>query len=207
MKSAMTHGTPTATLHAAGLVAAMLLPGPAAAHLVDTGLGPVYDGISHVLLSADDLLPVLGLALLAGLNGQLTGRRALFAIALAWLCGGLLGYLSGPAAVPGLATTFSLLIIGTLVALDRRLTPMTVVALAAALGLVHGWFNGAGIAAAERSVLALAGITGTIFVLVALLAAFVVQLKAPWTRIAVRAGGSWIAAVGVLMLGWGLRPA
>jgi hydrogenase/urease accessory protein HupE len=53
-------------------------PVPAEAHLVTTGLGPVYDGISHVLLSPDDLLPVLVLGLLAGLNGPVAGRRALF---------------------------------------------------------------------------------------------------------------------------------
>jgi len=33
----------------------------------------------------------------------------------------------------------------------------------------------------------------------------VVSLRRPWTRIAVRVTGSWLAAVGLLMLGWGLR--
>ena len=32
--------------------------------------------------------------------------------------------------------------------------------------------------------------------------AFVVQLRAHWARIAVRVAGSWIAASGLLMLGW-----
>ena len=40
---------------------------------------------------------------------------------------------------------------------------------------------------------------------VALLAALVVSLKAPWTRIAVRVAGSWIVAIGMFMLGWGFR--
>ena len=31
---------------------------PAHAHLVNTGLGPFYDGISHLLLSPEDLIPV-----------------------------------------------------------------------------------------------------------------------------------------------------
>jgi hypothetical protein len=45
----------------------------------------------------------------------------------------------------------------------------------------------------------------TVFVLVALGAALVVSLRAAWARIAVRAAGSWMAAVGLLMVGWALR--
>lgn len=33
------------------------------------------------------------------------------------------------------------------------------------------------------------------------------SLHRPWTQIAVRVTGSWFAAVGLLMLGWGLRGA
>jgi hypothetical protein len=32
----------------------------------------------------------------------------------------------------------------------------------------------------------------------------VVSLRMPWTRIAVRVTGSWIAATGLLLLGWTL---
>ena len=74
-----------------------------------------------------------------------------------------------------------------------------------ALGLLHGFLNGAGIATAGREALALAGIVTAIFVLVALVAALVVSLRAPWARIVVRVAGSWIAAIGLLMLGWSLR--
>jgi len=33
----------------------------------------------------------------------------------------------------------------------------------------------------------------------------VVSLRKPWTLVTVRVAGSWIAAVGLLMLGWELR--
>jgi urease accessory protein len=39
---------------------------PAEAHLVTTGLGPIYDGVSHVFLSPEDLVPAVVLALLGG---------------------------------------------------------------------------------------------------------------------------------------------
>ena len=47
----------------------------------------------------------------------------------------------------------------------------------------------------------------TLFVLVALAAGLVVALRTPWTRIAVRVAGSWIAAIGLLLLGWSFRAA
>ena len=55
-------------------------PLPAEAHLNSTGMGPFYDGVMHFLMSPEDLVPVLALALLAGLRGASYGRRALFVL-------------------------------------------------------------------------------------------------------------------------------
>ena len=189
-------------------VAALVgLPAPAHAHLVTTGLGPLYDGISHLLLSPDDLLPVLAMALLAGLNGKATGRHALFVLPVAWAAGGLAGFAARTPLLPGATAALSFLALGALTAADRRLPPAVVTGLAVTIGLLHGWRNGAGMASAGQEALGLAGIVAAVFVLVALVAAFVVWLRAPWTRIVVRVAGSWIAAIGLLMLGWSLRGA
>jgi hydrogenase/urease accessory protein HupE len=187
--------------------AMLLLPPIAHAHLTDTGLGPIYDGIAHLLLSFDDLLPVVALALLAGLNGARAGRLVLFILPVAWLSGGVAGALAAGAAPPAIVTSLSLLALGVLTAASAQLRPALVVLLAVALGLIHGWLNGAAIVAAGREASGLIGIAGTIFVVVALGSALVVSLRKPWTRIAVRVTGSWIAAVGLLVLGWGLRGA
>jgi hydrogenase/urease accessory protein HupE len=188
-----------------GAVAVALLPSRAEAHLATTGLGPVYDGISHLLQSPDDLVPVIAMAFLAGLSGPVAGRRALFALPVAWIFGGWAGFGNGTVVVPGALTAISFLVIGGLTAADRRLTPGTVTGLATALGLLHGWLNGAGIAMAGREALALVGIGGAVFVLVALGAALVVSLRTGWQRIVVRVAGSWVAAIGLLLLGWRLR--
>ena len=184
----------------------VLLPTAAEAHLVTTGLGPIYDGISHVALSPDDLVPALIMALLAGLNGATAGRRVLFALTAAWLLGGIAGFLVGQRVVPAAAPTASFLVLGALTAADRRLSPATVSTFAVVVGLLHGWLNGVGIVDARRDALALAGIASAIFVLVAIAAAFAVSLRAAWVRVAVRVIGSWVAAIGLLMLGWALRP-
>jgi hydrogenase/urease accessory protein HupE len=115
------------------------------------------------------------------------------------------GYLHGAVVLPLGVTAASFLILGVLTAADRRLPTAAVTALAALLGLLHGWINGAGIAVAGREVSGLIGIGAAIFVLVAIGSALVVTLRRPWTRIAVRVAGSWIAAIGLLLLGWALR--
>jgi hydrogenase/urease accessory protein HupE len=187
------------------LVAALLQPTVAHAHLVNTGLGPFYDGLSHFALTPEDVLPALALALLAGLRGARAGRLALFALPGAWLAGGFAGLAfptTGPTAV---LTTASFLLLGGLVATDARLRPAWVAAIAVALGLVHGYYNGSAMAAAKLGALGLFGIVSAVFVCVALAAALVVTLRAPWARIAVRVAGSWIAAAGLLLLGWSLR--
>jgi len=75
----------------AALFATVLCPLRVEAHLNSTGLGPVYDGLAHFLLSPEDLVPVLALALFAGLRGAAYGRRALFVLPGAWLLGGFVG--------------------------------------------------------------------------------------------------------------------
>jgi len=185
-------------------LAAALLPAPAEAHLVTTGLGPVYDGIGHLLMSPDDLIPALALALYAGLRGPRAGRFALFLLPAAWLAGGLVG-LMAHARVTFPVATVSFLTLGALVAADLPLPAPAIGTLAAALGLAHGFVNGAALAGVGSGARGLVGIVAALFVVVALASAFVVALERPWKRIAVRVAGSWIAAVGLLLLGWSLR--
>jgi len=178
-----------------------LVPGEAGAHLVTTGLGPFYDGISHFALTPEDLLPVLAFALFAGLSGPSAGRAVLFVLPVAWLSGGLLGLSRSTELLMPALTAATLLVLGALVALDRRLPMVVVAGLAAALGLFHGYLNGT----AKLGALGLSGVAATLFVVVALVAAYVVSLRAPWSRIAVRVAGSWLVAISILMLGWAFR--
>jgi hydrogenase/urease accessory protein HupE len=189
--------TPTAAL--------LLLPATSHAHLVNTGLGPFYDGVSHFALTPEDLLPALALALLAGQGGSRAGRHTFFALPIAWGLGGLLGLARPTLSDAPALTTLSLLAFGGLVAADARLRPEWVTGLAAVFGLVHGYLNGSAMAQAKLGALGLLGIVSTLAVTVALAAALVVAIRVPWGRIAVRVAGSWIAAIGLLLLGWSLR--
>lgn len=201
----MKRGDASRLVWVAPFVVAMLLLAPMAeAHLVTTGLGPLYDGISHFLVSFEDLLPVAAMALLAGMNGARAGRRALFLLPSAWVAGGLVGLSASAAPLSGAWVALSAVVLGALVAADRRLPPGLIAALAMVLGVLHGWLNGAGIAAANREGVALLGIGGAVFVVVSLLAGLAASLRSKPSRIAVRVAGSWIGAVGILMAGWQL---
>jgi urease accessory protein len=185
------------------LSAVVLLPADASAHLVTTGMGPVYDGIGHLLLTPEDLVPALALALYAGLRGRVPGKRALFFFPVAWLIGGLIGLAADTMpAFP--VSAFSFILVGILIAADLRLPSSVFTVLAITVGIMHGFFNGIALKAGPAG-LGLLGIMAALFVLVAIVSAFVISLKPPWTRIAVRVAGSWVAAMGLLMIGWFFR--
>jgi urease accessory protein len=179
--------------------------GPADAHLNATGMGPIYDGLMHFLTSPEDLVPALALALLAGLRGTPYGRRAMFTLPMAWLVGSLFGLSAALVNVGTLWASLWFLLLGGLVVADVKLSPRSMTALAALLGLVHGYVNGTGMGLSAPSIVAALVLAAAVFILVVLIAALVVQLRAHWARIAVRVGGSWIAASGLLMLGWSIR--
>jgi hydrogenase/urease accessory protein HupE len=181
---------------------------PASAHIMNTGLGPFYDGLAHLFLTPEDLLPVLALALYAGLRGTRYGRAVLFVLPAAWLLGVLSGRLAGPRHPAPLIPAILTVVLGVLAAADRRLSLPAVVALAILLGLLHGGLGGMELAKSSASVVGnTLGVASAIFVVVAILAALVSSLRAPWARIVVRVAGSWIAAAALFMLGWTLRGA
>ena len=97
------------------------------------------------------------------------------------------------------------LVLDGLVLADAKLSLSAMTALAAPLGLVHGYLNGTGMGQSGFAMVAVLGLTSGVFVLIVLAAALVVQLRAHCARIAVRVAGSWIAASGLFMLGWAMR--
>jgi hydrogenase/urease accessory protein HupE len=179
----------------------------AGAHLMNTGLGPFYDGLAHPFVTPQDLLPVLALSFLAGLRGPAWGRVVLFVLPAAWLGGSLAGRLAASTEVRPAAVAILTIALGALVAADRPMPVAAVAALAVLLGLLNGGMGGLELARARAGALPDLGAACSIFVVVALLAGNVVSLSVHWARVAVRVAGSWIAAIGLLMLGWTFRGA
>jgi urease accessory protein len=188
------------------LLAAVLVPAaPAQAHLMNSGFGPFYDGLAHPLISPEDLLPAVAMTLLAGLGGARHGRCVLVTLPSAWLAGMAAGWAIGLPAAPAWLIAVVTVLVGALVASDLRLPLGVVIALAAGLGALHGYDNGRDLAATTGALVAIAGIACSLLALVSLIAGQVAVLRAQWARLAVRISGSWIAAIGLLMLGWSVR--
>ncbi len=182
-------------------------PSAAHAHLVNSGLGPFYDGALHLLLSPGDLLGLVAAALLAGLRGARAGRLAVMMLPVAWFLSGLVGASLPPAPQLQWLSVLSFVMLGVLVAADLALPPLAVAAIAGAYGVLHGLLDGSALAAVGAGPLALSGIAATVAVVALLVCAAVVPLKAAWARTVVRVGGSWVAALGLLMLGWIVKGA
>jgi hydrogenase/urease accessory protein HupE len=192
----------------AGMLAAAT---PVQAHLMNSGFGPFYDGLAHPLISPEDLLPAVAVTLLAGLGGARFGRFVLATLPAAWLAGMAVGagmaagWAIGLPSAPAWLNAVVTALLGALVASDLRLPLALVIVVAAGLGALHGYDNGRDLANTTGAVLAIVGIACSLFAVVSLVAGQVAVLRAQWTRLAVRISGSWIAAIGLLMLGWSMR--
>ena len=101
----------------------------------------------------------------------------------------------------------SLLVFGGLVASGWQLAPAVVATLAACYGAANGLLNGSALASLGAGYESLLGSAVTVILVALLGAAYVVSLRSAWTRVAVRVAGSWVAAIGILMLGWTIQGA
>lgn len=184
-----------------------IAPTAAQAHLVVTGMGSVYDGISHFALSPEDFLPVIALAFFAGLRGPESARVVLAAMPLAWFAGGFVALhgIALPPVVLPTATALLFLVIGGLLAANANANVVFCAVAASALGLVRGAADLTGIEASVSHVLTLIGMCASVFAVFALAASLTLPLRRAWMIVATRVSGSWLAATGLLLAGWILR--
>jgi urease accessory protein len=185
-----------AAIAAAALVAAA---GPAAAHTPNERLGDFWGGFLHPLTTLEHLPAVLALGILAGQQGRCLSRRALVALPVAFGAGSALAALAPLPGVVPILNRASFVVLGGLVAGAWRLPAGAALSLVAAAGLFHGWENSGAIPVGRRLLFG-AGATAAVSFLLTIVAAVLVSLPAGWTRIVPRVLGSWIAAIGVLIL-------
>jgi hypothetical protein len=101
-----------------------------------------------------------------------------------------------------MATAAAFLAIGGLLAANAELPRAASVAAAGALGVVRGFADLSGTSFSGGHLLTLAGMCASVFVVFALAASLTLPLKRFWMIVAVRVGGSWLAALGLLLAGW-----
>ncbi|QDU72027.1 HupE/UreJ family protein [Mucisphaera calidilacus] len=182
----------------------------AQAHLVSTELGPFYDGVAHVVVTATDLMMLLAMALLAALAGVTAARRASLTLIAGWALGLVGGFLlPGSSAdllvLPMAAWVGVMLFMGVLVAGDVRAPAVLLAVAGGVLGLLGGLSNGQA-AQADGVALTVLGIGVGVGVLSLMLSGLGVWLEVQGMRILIRIAGSWVAAISLLILGWQFRP-
>ena len=94
----------------------------------------------------------------------------------------------------------SLVVLGLLVASARPLPSGLVIGIATLIGVSHGYENGLEITAALSPLLYSAGVASTGLVVVTLVSAASLHPRPAWVGIAVRVAGSWVAAIGLMMI-------
>jgi len=182
-----------------------LTPSAASAHLVNSGVGPFYDGVAHFFVSPEDLLVVIALAVFGGLSGRKAAKLLVIVLPVSWLVGASLGLHVVISSALKFLPAVGILVTGLLVAINPKVPRLIPAVLASLLGLLHGYLNGQAMVATNTPFLAAFGIIAALGLVGILLGAFVVSLKANWQTVAARVLGSWTAAIGLLTLAWNLR--
>lgn len=185
----------------AGVAAVPLLLGPAAAlaHPMQ-GVGDFYAGMLHPLAAMEFVLPMIALSLLAGQQGRTSAIGMLAAFPVSLALGAVLGV---PIHLPSIVAWVdlgSMAGLGLLVAAALPLAPSVAAALSALLGLTIGLANGAELGGQVSPYRFVPGFALVGLMLVTYGIGCVRWLRAPWMRIGFRVLGSWIAAIGILIL-------
>lgn len=174
------------------------------AHLVPTGLGPWGDGMARLVLQPLDLLLLVALVLLVVQRGRPWLDRLALMLPLSWLLGGLGGLVVGIELALALPCAALVTAMGVVVSLGPmlRLSEGSMLGATAALPLLFGLVAGSSLAGHGGALPALLGEAVAIAVLTALLLMALDPPHPRWLALGLRVVGSWIAATGLLMLGW-----
>ncbi len=180
-----------------------LVAAPAEAHLVETRFGDFYGGMLHPLTALDHAVPWLAIGLLAGLQGAVKGRWILLTFPLGLVAGVAAAALLDPWPAVNAVNIASFVVFGVLVAAAWRPPLWALVAIAGVFGVSHGYENGLAMTDKTNASLFIGGVAIVGHILVALVAGATVALaeRRRWTPIAVRALGSWVAAIGIMLIG------
>lgn len=196
------------------LMATLAAVTPAHAHVVASRLGDFYTGALHPLTDLQEVVVWVALAALAGLMGDNRGRTLTVLFPLGLLVGLALGLRLGPLPMAALLGAAPMVALGLLIGLAARMPGWLVGALGLIVGLSRGAASVSGLAPDTDRLLFAAGLAAVGYAVVTLTIAATLAFvgagarTAPltsagrvggWRAIAVRACGSWVAAIGLML--------
>jgi urease accessory protein len=194
-----------------------LLPILGYAHATSENINDFYAGLLHPLFTPEHLLAIIALGLLAGqqrtAKNQSVAWTLVFALGLAM--GALLTWFIGDAQVlqrslVSLSTITllnfaSVVLFGLMIAVAWPWPLLLMYPLILTFGLTHGVANGIELTTDTALYLFIPGLAAGTFIAAFYCMALADFVSRPrpykWPGIALRVAGSWIAAIGILMLG------
>ncbi|HEX4426562.1 MAG TPA: HupE/UreJ family protein [Terriglobales bacterium] len=177
----------------------LIFPSSALAHPMK-GVGDFYAGMLHPMISVECVLPIIALSLLAGQQNRRTAIGVLLSFPSASVLGALLALVFPVSPFVAVINTAAMAVLGVLVALNRSLPLEISVILSATLALTVGWSNGGELTSNTSAYRFVPGLAVVSLLLISYGIGLVRSLNMPWAKTAVRVTGSWIAAIGILVL-------
>jgi urease accessory protein len=189
---------PTVAISGAFLL--LLSPTALFAHAMQ-GVGDFYSGMLHPLTAIEWALPMVALSFLAGQQGREVALSVMAVFPAALAAGAIAGYAFPLATLSEAPTVALMALLGLLVAWAAKMPSKLPIALAALVGFAVGFANGSDLTPATSARRFILGLAFVGLLLITYGVGLVRWLKAPWAKIGIRVVGSWIAAVGILILG------
>jgi urease accessory protein len=195
------------------IAAAMLLAQAEAAdaHIIASRLGDFYAGALHPLTDLQDLILWAAMGVLAGSLGAAKGRWLVLVFPLGLLAGLVLGRVFGVVSAGPAADAGMILVLGLLLAAAARVPTALLCAIAFGLALLRGAANAGDLGPETDRLLFATGLACAGYAAITLTMALTLTFRRPdagpavaWRGIAIRAVGGWIAAIGLMMMGFAL---
>jgi len=190
----------------------LLAASSAHGHIVGARLGDFYSGALHPLTDLQDVLLWIALGLLAASLGASRSRWLVLVLPLG-LIAGLASALDLHREAGGPLTSAVMMVVtGVVLAAGIRINAIVLSLLALVVAVVRGIANAGGIAPETDPTLFGAGVAASGYVAITLVTAAVLAFReyggaeqSPrWRTIALRACGSWMAAIGLMLGGFAL---
>ncbi len=181
---------------------AALVPAGAAAHGLSPAISGFYAGGLMVLVGPDDVLQWIALCALAATYEPNRAGWVAEALAAGLLGGFALGGLNLVGSFPAWVSGAELLVIGALLSAGIRLPFTALTGLAATIGLLRGAHDGLDAVARPDKLALAAGIGITAYLVMAIGISVLVWLLpriASIRTVAVRAFGSWVVAIALML--------
>lgn len=192
-------------------VALLAITTPVQAHLIGTRLGEFYAGALHPTTDLNDVVLWLALGALAGSLGAQRSRWLVVLFPLGLAAGFFLTTTTG-FSVGGAATNAALIgALGLVLAGGLSLSAALLGLAGFALAAMRGMANASGMEAVTNLPLFAAGLVSAGYATITLVMALVIAFRqaeagqaTAWRGTALRALGGWIAAIGLMMVGFTL---